>query len=159
MKKVLGIVLALAAACAAFAESSTDQVVTFTVPATNEITVSGVPVFTLATPAAGDSAFAPVTYEATYSMFTNSEGMKITAKLDQAMPTGMTLELLMTAPSGATSAGSVVLDATGADLVTGVSNVSAQDVAMTYTLSADATASAVTAATRTVTFTILDGAL
>ncbi len=73
------------------------------------------------------------------------------------MDTDVTLEVNLAAPAGATSAGDVALGTTAADLVTGISELDAADLAVTYTLSALATAGVVASTTKTVTYTITDG--
>lgn len=158
MKKILGAVLAVAAASVAFAQETATHDVSFSVSAVNSITVEGTPTLALTALNAAGTAFAPVTDTATYSLFTNGAGMSITVSLDADMPSGVTLELEMDAPAGATSAGLTALSATDADLVTGISSVSEQLLEMTYTLSATPAAEAATG-TRTVTFTITDDSI
>lgn len=159
MKKILSAVLAVAAASVAFAQDTATQTVTYSVSAVNSITVIGTPTLALTDLNAAGTAFEEDTDTATYSLFTNSAGMKITASLDSDMPTGFTLALEMAAPAGTESAGSSELSAAPADLVTDISNVDATDLVMTYTLNADATADAAESGTRTVTFTITDGSI
>jgi hypothetical protein len=158
MKKVLIAVLAAATISAVFAQTDT-QNVTFEVTAVNDISVTGAPSLTLSTLNAEGTAFEPATdATSTYSLFTNSTNMKITAALDLDMPAGLTLTLDMTAPSGAVGTGSTELSATAADLVTNISQVSAQNLGMTYTLSGTPSATAA-ADTRIVTFTITSAGL
>ncbi len=73
------------------------------------------------------------------------------------MPSGVTLQVELTAPTGATSAGTVTLTGTAADLVTGISTLNESEKAITYTLSATSAAGIVESASKTVTFTISDG--
>lgn len=79
---------------------------------------------------------------------------KITGVLNTAMPTGVTLTIDITAPTGATSNGPVALDATVRDLVGNITNLTAEVETITYTLSATAAAGVVAATSRTVTLTI-----
>ena len=80
--------------------------------------------------------------------------VKIMARLNAAMPPGMTLTVEMQAPNGATSAGPVTLDATDRELVGEITSPSAQTRGITYTLSATPAAGVVTPQSRTVTFTL-----
>ena len=80
--------------------------------------------------------------------------IKITGRLNSAMPPGVTLTISMQAPGGATSNGTVTLDATTRDLVGNISNTNAQTRSITYTLSATAAAGVVPPQSRTVTLTI-----
>uniref|UniRef100_UPI003978EA10 hypothetical protein n=1 Tax=Salmonella sp. SAL4359 TaxID=3159880 RepID=UPI003978EA10 len=66
------------------------------------------------------------------------------------------LEISLTAPSGASSANYVQLGTSSADLVTGISSISAASLAISYRLSATP-AVQMSAQTRTVTFTIVSG--
>ena len=85
----------------------------------------------------------------------SSGSLKITARLNSAMPAGVTLAITLSAPSGATSLGSVALDATTRDVATGLSASTGSALqSITYTLSATAAAGVVPAQTRTVTLTV-----
>ena len=109
---------------------------------------------TAATPG---SAPTPVTDATTTYSVTNNAGTdskKITAAINTAMPTGVTLEVELAAPTGGTSAGKVSLSASAAPVVTGIDNVSETGKTITYTLSATAAAGKVLSAEKTVTFTI-----
>ena len=65
---------------------------------------------------------------------------KLTARLSSAMPTGTTLTLAAQESSGATSVGTVTLDTTTRDIVTGIIDPSSDWRAFTYTLSATSAA-------------------
>jgi len=80
--------------------------------------------------------------------------MKITAKIDTNMPTGLTLMVNLGAPSVGDSAGDVALSTTAASVVTGISQVAGSST-ITYTLSATPAAE-VGSGSRTVTFTLTD---
>ena len=80
--------------------------------------------------------------------------LKITARLNAAMPPGVTLTANFQAPTGATSDGTVTLDATDRELVGNITNTTAQTKGITYTLSATAAAGVVTPQSRTVTLTL-----
>jgi hypothetical protein len=91
-----------------------------------------------------------------YGITTNEKNQKITAAIDTPMPSGMTLAVALGAPAGGTSAGSRTLGTASADVVTGISMVSASALPIVYTLSASSTAP-VAPGSRTVTFTIAAG--
>ena len=80
--------------------------------------------------------------------------IKVTGRLNAAMPPGVTLTVNFQAPGGATSNGTVTLDATTRDLVGNINNTNAQTRSITYTLSATAAAGVVTPQSRTVTLTV-----
>jgi len=62
---------------------------------------------------------------------------KITASLDASMPTNTTLTMTMAAPSGATSAGPVVMSTTTTDMVVNIAGINpASTQAITYAFSA-----------------------
>ena len=79
---------------------------------------------------------------------------KILVQLSAAMPPNMTLSLVMTAPTGATSPGTVALDATARELMGNITNIANETETLTYTFAATAAAGVVGAQSRTVTFTI-----
>ena len=84
----------------------------------------------------------------------NNRTYKITARLNSAMPPGVSLTVTLTAPTGATSLGPVTLDATTRDLVSNIINKTAEVEQITYVLSATAAAGVVAPQSRTVTFTL-----
>mgnify|MGYP006890124141 FL=1 len=91
----------------------------------------------------------------TYSVSTDTTIRKITGKINSSMPSGVTLAINLAAPTGATSLGSVAMTTTIQDLVTGIPIFTiSSGRTMTYTLSATASAAAVTNNTRTVTYTV-----
>jgi hypothetical protein len=159
--KLVAAVGGLLVSHAAFAQTAT-QTVTFQVNAINEVSVS-----TANTSLAINSAVAcryPTSATSaglTCAGTTNQSGAKITGILSADMPTGLTLRVALTAPSGATaaSAGSpVALSSSSTDLVTGISTLAATGLGMQYTLDATAAAGVVASDSRTVTYTITGGA-
>lgn len=80
--------------------------------------------------------------------------LKITGRLNAAMPPGVTLTVNMAPPGGAVANGTVTLDATTRDLVGDITNTNAQTRSITYTLSATAAAGVVPPQSRTVTLTL-----
>ncbi len=149
--------LSLFAASAAHAQSD-NQVVTMTVEAISEIVVSGAPSLTISTATAGSAPDAAQSTVATYAITTNETNRKITASINSAMPTGLTLKITLAAPTGGTSAGAVALSTTAADVVTGIANVAESGLAITYDLEATAAAAVQANTERTVTLTITAGA-
>ena len=134
------------------------QVVQFQVTAVNQIGVAGAPAPLVITSATPGSAPASVTASGgSFAITTNEANKKITASLDEPLPTGVRLEISLAAPQGAASAGDVALGTAAADLVTGISTIAASALPITYRLSADATVHMPAPETRTVTFTIVSG--
>lgn len=133
------------------------QVVRFEVNAVNQIGVSGSPAPMVIGSATAGSAPTSVTSNGTsYAITTNETNKKITASVDQALPSGVTLEVSLAAPNGASSASYVPLGTAGSDVVTGISSTTASSLPITYRLSATP-AVQLSAQARTVTFTIVSG--
>lgn len=129
--------------------------VTYTIGSIDSISVSGNPGplnVTTATPGSGPTSATDVT--TTYSVTTNNTARKITGAVASSMPSGVTLDVSLAAPSGATSAGTVNLTTTAASLVTGIANIAQGSLAITYTLAATVSAAQVAGSTNTVTYTI-----
>src|SRR6266545_6919173 len=134
------------------------QVVRFQVNAINQVAVSGSPAPMVINSATPGSAPAPVIGGGTtYALTTNESNQKITASIDQPLPSGVTLEVTLSAPAGASSAGAVPLSTAGADVVTGISSASASALPITYRLSATPAVQMSAPESRTVTFTIVSG--
>jgi hypothetical protein len=134
------------------------QVVTFRVVAINRVAVSGNPdALIVSTAAAGQEPTSATATGSTYAITTNEPNKKITASVDQPLPSGIVLEVALAAPAGASSHGSVVLTTAGSDVVTGISATTAGALPITYRLSASPAAQVTAPAARTVTFTIVSG--
>jgi hypothetical protein len=134
------------------------QVVRFQVNAVNQLAVTGNPAPLVINSATAGSAPAPVIGAGTsYGITTNEVNQKITASIDQPMPSGVQLEVSLAAPTGAASAGAVLLGTAGADVVTGISSTSAASLPITYRLSATSSVHMSAPASRTVTLTIVAG--
>jgi hypothetical protein len=144
------------AAADASAQTAT-QTVSYEVTSVNEISVAGSPSLVINNATAG-SGLTSASAGGTYSITTNETNRKITAELDSNMPTGVTLSVTLTAPTGGSSAGAVNLSTTAVDVVTDVSNVNQSGLSITYGLSATVAAGVVSAANKTVTYTITAGA-
>jgi len=143
------------AAGAAHAQTAT-QSVTFQVDAINQIAFSGSPSLVINTATAG-SAPTSATAGATWSVTTNQTGAKITASIGSAMPAGLTLQVNLSAPSGASSAGAQTLSTTSIDVVTGITKLAQSAITVNYSLAATAAAGVVSSTSRTVTYTITGG--
>ena len=161
-KKALVLILTFAfvvfgTAIVSQAANTADQTVTFEVTAINEITVTGEVSLTVNATTAGGAPDSVTDTNSTYSFTTNEAGKKITAGISTAMPTGLTLEVNLTAPDGATSPGYTDISSTGTqDVVTGISQQTGSGLGLTYRLTASPSAGVVASDTRTVTFTLMD---
>lgn len=139
------------------AAQTATQSVSYEVQAINQVSVTGSPSLVISTATAG-SAPTSASASGSYAITTNETGKKITAQIDSDMPTGVTLTVSLAAPGAAASAGAVVLSTTPVDAVTGISTVSQSGLSVGYGLSATVAAGVVPAGSRTVTYTITDGA-
>ena len=155
--------LSFAAAALAFAAatgeaSAQTQTVSFSVDAVNQMSVSGNPgALAINAATAGSGLNSVSDASTTWAITTNQTGTKVTAAIDQAMPAGVTLQVNLAAPTGASSAGNVALGTTAADVVTGITKLNESGKAITYTLSATTAAGVVESTTRTVTYTVIAG--
>jgi hypothetical protein len=133
------------------------QVVRFEVTAINQIGVSGSAApLVINSATAGSAPASVVSSGGSYAVTTNEANKKITASVDQALPSGVTLEVSLAAPSGAASSNYVPLGLSSSDVVTGISSLTASSLPINYRLSATP-AVFMGAQTRTVTFTIVSG--
>lgn len=155
---VLAGIAAFAGTAAAQATGTATQVVTYSVEAINQISLSS-PTQTLAvtTATAGSAPDSKSSTGLTWAVTTNETSQKVTAAIDVAMPTGVTLTTNMWAPALATSGGALALGITAVDAVTGITTLNETGLSLVYTLSATSAAGVVDSATRTVTYTIMTG--
>lgn len=138
-----------------FGSNSAQATVTYTIGSVDSITVSGNPGNLNITAAVAGSALTNATdATTTYSVTTNNSSRKIYGSVASAMPTGVTLDVSLTAPTGGSSSGNVALTTTAAALVTSISNIAQAALGITYTLSATLSASQVSGSTNTITYTI-----
>ncbi|HPW48325.1 MAG TPA: hypothetical protein PLJ97_03195 [Candidatus Saccharibacteria bacterium] len=166
MKKYLVLVLTafmvIALSGTVWAADTATQTVTYEVTAINEISVSASTLsLKVNTATAGSEPTAVTDATTTYAITTNGTGIKITGKIDTAMPTGVTLEVLLEDPDaegGATSTEGT-LSATAVDLVTGIATLAVSGKTITYTLSATVAVGVVESADKIVTFTLTDGSV
>jgi hypothetical protein len=148
---------ALAGVVGVFAGSTANQTVTYQVTGIYELAASGNPgALIVSTATAGDPPNAVSDASTTYAITTNDTNMKITGKIDTAMPGGLTLTLTLAATGGGTSTAKN-LTATAQDLETGISTVADPAKTITYSLSATVAAGIVPSGTKTVTLTLTAG--
>ena len=159
MKKIFTTAIALTALAlstlgsTAYAQSNVaSQQVSINVAEIAVISVTGNVSMTISSATAGQTPDA-ATASSSYSMTTNGSNKKITAELDVAMPTGLTLSATMAAPSGASSAGQQALTATAVNLVTGITKVRSSGLSLNYEARSTVDASPDNYS-RTVTYTI-----
>ena len=151
----LAVAIGLAFSVNVWAAETATQDVGYEVAAISQISVTnedpGSLVITGATP-----GLAPTEDDlsaGTYAITNNAGTKKITAAIDSAMPSGVTLEVELQAPAGASTTRSE-LSTSSANVVTAIGNVSESGKTITYYLNATAAAGAVSPAEKTVTFTI-----
>jgi hypothetical protein len=120
------------------------------------LTVSGSPAaMVINTAVAGFTPTDDTDAATTYSVKTaNKTPIKITGRLNSPMPPGVTLTVNLAPTTGATSNGTVTLDATARDLVGNITHNNVRTAAITYVMSATPAAGVVAPQSRTVTFTI-----
>jgi hypothetical protein len=134
------------------AQSQTVQV---QVNAINVIAVTPAAGLVISTAVAG--SLPSVQSTASWAVTTNQTGAKVTARINTAMPPGLTLSAEMAEPAGgAVSAGMKVLSTTATDMVTGITMVAQAGMLVTYQLDATLAANP-TSGSKTVTFTITGG--
>lgn len=147
--------LVAGAANVAMAQTAT-QTVTFQVNAINQISFAGAPSLTVSTATAGSNPTSASDASATWAVTTNQTNAKITASINSNMPAGLTLSVVLNAPTGSTSFGGS-LSTTSVDLVTGITKLAQGALGVTYTLDATAAAGVVASGNRIVTYTITGG--
>ena len=81
--------------------------------------------------------------------------MRVVGSLNANMPPNTTLAVSLTAPSGGTSLGNVILDITARNLVIAATPVFFTNVSIQYTFTPTVVAGVVPLSSRTVTFTLL----
>ena len=150
--------LALMTLAVAGTAGAQTQTINFSVAAINQIALSGNTVtLNVTTAVAGGNPTQATDATSTWAVTTNQSGAKVSASLNADMPSGLTLQVALGAPSGAATTGAQTLSSASVDLVTGVSQVAASGLSMNYTLDAALTAGVVAPGTRTVTYTITGG--
>lgn len=156
--KIGAAVLALVAGGAVSVSAQTaTQSVGYSVSAINQIAVTGSPSLTVTTATAGSAPTPATDATSSWAITTNATNKKLTASINTAMPTGVTLEVNVTAPSTGTSASFQSLSTTAVDVVTAISQVASSGLGITYRLSATLAAGTVASASKTVTYTLVTG--
>lgn len=159
MKKYMtifaGVALSVLLSTAAVAGSSDTATITLEVKAINEINIDNDVSMTIDTATAGSEP-TDATGASTYDITTNGQDKKITAQLDQNMPSDTTLSLTAKAPIGGISAVNVVLDSSAKPAVTHITKVAASDLPLAFTFSAEVTAGVLPSFTRILTLTLTD---
>ena len=167
MKKRLSTIMAIVVALSmvfiagpVMAGDSDTQTVGYEVSAINEIAVSGNPgAMNVSAAIAGSEPNEVSDATTTYAITTNggTDAKKITAGINTAMPSGVTLKINLAAPAGATSLNDVdISNATAAvNVVTAIDSIAESGKTITYKLSATI-AAGVVSDSKTVTLTIAD---
>lgn len=131
------------------------QTVTFSIDPISEISVSGDPgPLTTTTATAGNDPTNATDSSTFYAVTTNGSSEKVTASIDSPMPSGTMLCIMATAPTGATSVGSVDLSTSNQNIVTGITQVAQSNLQIAYTFEATAAAGVFSSTSRIVTFTL-----
>jgi hypothetical protein len=153
-----GAAAAIVAPCLSASAQTATQIVRFQVNAVNQLAVTGNPSpLVVNTATAGSAPTAATSSGTSYAITTNEPNQKITASIDQPMPSGLALEVSLAAPAGASSAGNVQLGTASSDVVTGIANTASASLPITYRLLATPAAQVVGPSSRTVTLTIVAG--
>lgn len=149
--------LALMLGIAGTARAQQTQTVNFQVQAINQIAFTSTPVtLTISTATAGSDPLPATDGSSVWAITTNQTNTKISASIPSAMPTGVTLSVLLGQPTGATSTARD-LGTASQDLVTGITMLKASLLSVTYTLSATAAAGVIASDSRVVTYTVTPG--
>jgi hypothetical protein len=133
--KALPLALTLLSGGTALAADTATQDLNITVAAVNEITVGSTVTLNINTATAGQIPTGTAT--SSYAITTNSAtSRKITAELDEALQSGLTLSANMAAPSTGTSAGETALSVTASDVVTSIEAVAQSGITINYSATA-----------------------
>jgi hypothetical protein len=155
LKAVLATGLVLSVGEIVLAGSTVTQTITYEVKAINELSVSAPPSSFIIDTANAGAEPDTLSKSTTYAITTN-ETKKITGKLNENMPPGVTLKIKLATPAGGSSpALPVTLTDGEVDLVTGVSKIAETGLVVTYTLSATSEAGTIALnSSKSVTLTI-----
>ena len=150
-------VLSLMAGLATAAGAQT-QTVNFEVKPINQFSITSTAVTLTITSATAGSDPTPVSdASSVWAITTNTTNAKISANIPTDMPAGVTLDVLLGQPAGATSTSKSLASGAAQDLVTGITKLKATGLTVTYTLSATAAAGVIPADSRVVTYTMTPG--
>ena len=141
-----------------YAANSDTITLNYEVQAINEINIDDASVTLTVNTAVAGSQPTQASQASTYDITTNcaTNAKKLTAAINTAMPAGLTLSLNVTAPTGGSSAGTTTITDVAADVVTGIDAVAESDITMTFYLDATTAAGVVSAASKTLTLTLVD---
>lgn len=154
---LLSVIVAFAAHDSLAAQNQAAATVSFEVRPINEIALSGSPApLVINAAVAGAEPMSVTDQSTTWAVTTNELARKVTAATG-ALPTGVSLEIAMAAPAGASTLGFVTLATTAQDIVTDIATAQASALQVTYRLSATVQAGIVAPASATITFTITSG--
>ena len=146
--------LALALCAGQVQAQTATQMVRFKVVAMNRVAIASASAsLTMQRPSAANVRTTAAVAGSSYGITTNEANQKITASLNAPLPRGVSLSVALAAPDGAKSKGTKALGTASADVVTGITAVSASELPITYTLSG----SAEKIGPRVVTYTITSG--
>jgi hypothetical protein len=154
--RILATVALLASTATVASAQTANQTITFQVDAINQIAFTGSPSLVINTATAGSNP-TNATAAATWAVTTNQTGAKVTASIGSDMPSGLTLSVNLSAPTGGSSAGAQALSTVAVDLVTNITRIAQGALSASYSLAASPTAGVVSSTTRTVTYTITGG--
>lgn len=151
---VLGLVLGVASGATLrplAAQQSASQLVIFRVLPASQASVAPV-TRPLSLESAKDES------HGSWSIATNRPDRKVVASLDRALSRGNALVVTLSAPSGATSAGPVVLDTAAVDVVTGIPATTQSELPLHYRMNSDRTGPGTVADAQvvTVTYTVVE---
>jgi hypothetical protein len=142
-----------------FAAANDTATVNYSVSAINELNLDdATKTFAISTATAGAQPNSDGDQTGTYDITTNcaANAKKITAALDLAMPTGTSLIMNVSAPTGGTSAGDVTLTAVAQNAVTLIDGVAEANIGIYYVFAATVAAGVVTNTPKTLTLTLAD---
>lgn len=124
------------------------------------LAVSGNPAMLTVSTALPGSGLAPALDQATfYTVTTTEPDQEIVARLDAALPSGVTLSVALAAPAGASTAGQIVLSTSDQRVVGGIPVPGTYaGLAISYRLAATVASGPIPVAQRTVTFTVIQTA-
>lgn len=158
----VALVAALAAAAPLGAQAAATQTVNFEIDAISVMSTSGAVTLHIVAAdvtAGASSTLSKTNATTTYAFTTNdnpSNGKTIEGAINSNMPAGVSLKLTLATPGTGSSAGQKTLTTSTTALVTGITPTNAATSTLTYVLEAGVTAGPQTAASRTVSFTIID---
>jgi len=147
-RSIATFVLLAAATAPASAQQTATQLVRFSVRAQQQAEVQRVPA------AMSIDGRGPAVATGSYVFSSNESNRKISASLDQAMPSGASLVVTMEAPDGARSAGATTLGTDAKDMVTAIPAVVSSGLPVRYAVRGSVEDANGSAEQRLVTYTV-----